>query len=177
MQSNAQATDAPPEPLTERHGAVRQEKGADPNTGMLLFFLFTIYRVLDEFEDGIVLIDEENRVRWVNTSMRQFFDLKEADIAGMPAGMFTQQFIAPLVEDADTVATTPTGAGQGEKTASNRELHLHKPGGEEYWLEYTSRPMNLYPVRSNRLEIYRKITRWKLAERHLIETRRVPDAL
>jgi PAS domain S-box-containing protein len=127
---------------------------------MLIFLLFTIYQVLNEFEDGIVLIDEENRVRWLNASMRRLFDLNEADFAGMPVGVFTHRFIDPLVEDADTAATA----------AGTRELHLCKPDSEECWLEYTSRPMQIYPVRNNRLEIYRKITRWKLTERRLVES-------
>jgi len=124
------------------------------------FLLFTIYQVLNEFEDGIALIDEQNRVRWVNASMRRLFDLNEADVAGMPAGVFTHRFINPLVEDAEKVIAT----------AGTRELHLRKPNGEECWLEHTSRPMQIYPVRNNRLEIYRKITRWKLTERCLVES-------
>ncbi|MCK9278800.1 MAG: PAS domain S-box protein [Methanoculleus sp.] len=182
MQRDDQATDALPEPLTGRpvippgrSGTAQpanERKDAFPTTGansspgILLFLLFTIYQVLDVFEDGVVLIDDENRVRWLSASMRQFFDLKDRDVAGMPAGTFTQQFITPLVEDVDTVA----GPGQSGKTVRNRQLHLRKPNGEEHWLEHTSRPMRLYPMRHNRLEIYRKITRWKLVERHLVES-------
>ncbi len=127
---------------------------------MQIFLLFTVYQVLNEFEDGIVLIDEQNRVRWVNASMRRLFDLNEADVAGMPARVFAHRFIDPLVEDAEKVIAT----------AGTRELHLRKPDGEECWLEHTSRPMQIYPVRNNRLEIYRKITRWKLTERCLVES-------
>ena len=170
MQSDDLATDAPPEPRAGRSGMACPRTGVDPGSRMLIFLLFTIYQVLNEFEDGIVLIDEENRVRWVNTSMRRLFDLKECDVAGMPAGMFTHQFIDPLVEDADTAATNIPGPGRGEKTVRNRDLHLHKPDGEECWFEYTSRQMQIYPVRNNQLEIYRKITRWKLAERRLVES-------
>lgn len=160
MLSGDQATDAPPDPPARRTGTPCPSTGADPNTGMQLFLFFTICRMLDEFEDGVVLVDEANRVRWVNTSMRQLFGLNEADVAGMPATVFTHRFITPLVEDADTAATT----------AHNRELHVRKPDGEECWLEYTSRPMHIYPVRNNRLEIYRKITRWKRAERCFVES-------
>ncbi len=142
----------------------------DPNSGMLLFLLFTIYQVLNEFEDGIVLIDPENRVRWVNTAMRQFFDLKECDVAGMPAGTFTREFIVPLAEDADMAGKIIAGPGRGEKTVRNLELHFRKSDGSEYWLEYTSHPVHLYPMRHNRLEIYRKITRWKMAEQRLVES-------
>ncbi|MDN7023677.1 PAS domain S-box protein [Methanoculleus sp. FWC-SCC1] len=142
----------------------------NPNPGMLLFLLFTIYQVLNEFEDGIVLIDRENRVRWVNAAMRQFFDLSDCDVAGMPAGVFARTFIAPLVEDADGAATIIAAPRQEERTVRDLPLHLCKPGGEEHWLEYTSRPVNLYPMRHNRLEIYRKITRWKLAEHRLSES-------
>ncbi len=182
MQRDDQTTDAPPERRARRPVALpgrggtaypaneRRDADENPNPGILLFLLFTIYQVLDEFEDGIVLIDEENRVRWVNASMWQFFDLNEADVTGMPAGAFTRQFITPLIVDAGTVTTTLAGPGRGEKTARNRELHICKPNGEECWFEYTSRPMRLYPMRHNRLEIYRKITRWKLAERHLVES-------
>ncbi len=147
-----------------------QAAEGDPNSGMLLFLLFTIYQVLNEFEDGIVLIDQENRVRWVNAAMRQFFDLKECDVAGMPAGAFTRKFVAPLAEDADTAMKIIAGLGSGEKTVRNLELHFRKPDGNEYWLEYTSHPVHLYPMRHNRLEIYRKITRWKLAEQRLVES-------
>ncbi|MDV2481860.1 PAS domain S-box protein [Methanoculleus sp. Wushi-C6] len=164
MQRDEPATDAFPEPYAEqpavtpgRCGTARPATGADPNPGMLLFLLFTIYRVLDEFEDGIVIVDEANRVRWVNASIRHLFDLGESDVAGMPAGTFTQRFIVPLTGGPGTAA-------------GNRELHLRKPGGEECWLECTSHPMRLYPLCNNRLEIYRKITRWKLAERHLGES-------
>ena len=160
MLSDDPATDIPPEPRPGRSGAACPGTGSGPHSRMLIFLLFTIYQVLNEFEDGIVLIDEENRVRWVNASMRRLFDLNEADVAGMPVGAFAHRFIDPLVEDADTAATT----------AGSRELHLRKPDGEECWLEYTSRPMQIYPVRNNRLEIYRKITRWKLAERRLVES-------
>lgn len=167
MQSDDPATEVPPEPRAGRNGMAYPGTGVDPGSRMLIFLLFTIYQVLNEFEDGIVLIDEENRVRWVNTSMRRLFDMKEADVAGMPAGMFAHRFITPLVEDADMTVAGPV---RGKKTTCNRELHLHKPDGEECWFEYTSRQMHIYPVRNNRLEIYRKITRWKLAERRLVES-------
>jgi len=160
MLNDDSATETPPDPQTRRSGATCPETGTDPHSRMQNFLLFTIYQVLNEFEDGIALIDEQNRVRWVNASMRRLFDLNEADVAGMPAGVFTHRFINPLVEDAEKVIAT----------AGTRELHLRKPNGEECWLEYSSRPMQIYPVRNNRLEIYRKITRWKLTERCLVES-------
>lgn len=160
MLNDDSATETPPDPQTRRSGATCPETGTDPHSRMQNFLLFTIYQVLNEFEDGIALIDEQNRVRWVNASMRRLFDLNEADVAGMPAGVFTHRFINPLVEDAEKVIAT----------AGTRELHLRKPNGEECWLEHTSRPMQIYPVRNNRLEIYRKITRWKLTERCLVES-------
>ena len=169
MPKETRTVDTLPEPGAERtavsptqHGMTA---GTNPNPGMDLFLLFTIYRVLDEFEDGIVLIDESDRIRWLNASMRQFFDLKESDVTGMPLKEFSRQFVAPLVRDTDTVASTVAG-----KTVKNRQLHIRKPDGEECWLECASHPMQLYPICHNRLEIYRKITRWKLAERRTAES-------
>ncbi|MDK2916186.1 MAG: hypothetical protein PWR25_743 [Euryarchaeota archaeon] len=160
MLNDDPATETPPEPHPRQSGATYPGTTTGPHSRMQIFLLFTIYQVLNEFEDGIVLIDERNRVRWVNTSMRRLFDLNEADVAGIPARAFAHRFIDPLVEDAEKVVAI----------AGTRELHLRKPNGEECWLEHTSRPMQIYPVRNNRLEIYRKITRWKLTERCLVES-------
>lgn len=143
---------------------------AEKNADMSMFFLFTIFHVLNELEDGVVLIGQDGRIRWVNAAMRRFFDLRDREVAGMPDDEFFRTVIAPNLENPEEVSDAILSSNREQRNVHNLELHAVTPEGREFWLEYTSRPLNIYPMLQHRLDIYRKITRWKTTERRLTES-------
>ncbi|RXE56362.1 hypothetical protein ABH15_09705 [Methanoculleus taiwanensis] len=142
----------------------------EKNTDMSMFFLFTIFHVLNELEDGVVLVGQDGRIRWVNAAMRRFFELRDREVAGMQGEEFFLTVVAPTLERPEEVSDAVLSSNRERRNVHNLELHAVTPEGREFWLEYTSRPLNIYPMLQHRLDIYRKITRWKTTERRLTES-------
>jgi len=115
----------------------------------------TALYLLDQLEDGIVIFDHEDRVRWLNTTMKGYFGIGDGVAEGMAAQDFIQSFVVPVCDAPKTVA---------------RELHAAPEGQDGFWLEFTSHRIDLDSRKICRFDVYRRITRWKKTELSLRES-------
>jgi PAS domain S-box-containing protein len=130
--------------------------------------LCTVFHLLDELEDGIVIIDHEGRVRWLNRAMKNYFGISNEAAAGMAVEDFIRTFIIPVSDNPEriTAAIIDSRAQRPE----NIEIHAAPAGRDGFWLEFASHKVEFESRMICRLDVYRRITRWKKTELSLRES-------
>jgi len=147
---------------------IRQDDGTQsvkpvrPDTGAC-----TLTDILD---DGVCFVDGDGRIRWINRAMERFFGIGRDQIDGMPIADFLVQVVSPaLMEPHNCIPV------------DFFDLSLHQPHGPleirisscregPLWLEYSSRSFREGDINPWRVDLFRRINRWKVAEQHFKES-------
>jgi len=124
----------------------------------------------DLLDDGICIIDAGGRVRWINRALEEFFGIGRDEVESMPIADFLVQVVSPaLIEpqggipkDFLSPSPTPPSGLLEIRIASHREGPL--------WVEYSGRPFPGEDGRVWRMDLFRRINRWKVAEHHFMES-------
>jgi PAS domain S-box-containing protein len=121
--------------------------------------------VLDRADVGVIVLDEDDTVVWLNEATERYFDLDRAQVRGRDLREVLTADIAPAVADPEAfTATVRATDGDGDDTEAF-ECHV-TPGANraERWLEHRSRPIETGAYAGGRVELYDDVTDRKRAE-------------
>lgn len=135
---------------------------SSPETDLTLSFF-------DALEDGVCLVDEDGQVRLINRSMENFFGLSRSDVEGMAISAFTS-LVSSRAGQEPGPAMSPDRSGPAVGGQGTGAIRVNSSTEGPIWLEYSSRPLPLSGGRTWRVDLYRRITRWKVTEAHFVES-------
>jgi PAS domain S-box-containing protein len=129
--------------------------------------------VLDSSAVGILILDSDFRVVWVNQALKLYFGLRTDEIVRKDKRQLIRERIADIFEDAESFAETVLATYNDNTYIENFECHvLPDTKREERWLEHWSQPIRSGLYAGGRIEHYYDITGRKQAEEALQESKR-----
>ncbi len=118
--------------------------------------------VLDSAAVGIIILNAEFRVVWVNRAFERYFGLGREEIVGQDKRTLICERISHIVAEPETFAERVLATYRQHAFLEHFECRV-LPGGarEERWLEYWSQPIRSGRYLGGRIEQYCDITVWK----------------
>ncbi len=129
-----------------------------------------IQDVINVSKLGVLILDKQRKVVWINQALEAYFGLHRDDIVGQASETFVQK-IKPMFEN-NGAADADLLANRGE-SASAEHFECRVPASLErrgLWLEHWSQPIHSGFYQGGRVEYYHDITDRKLAEKALQES-------
>jgi diguanylate cyclase (GGDEF)-like protein/PAS domain S-box-containing protein len=124
--------------------------------------------IIDTLAAGIVILDKNFRVVWVNRALERFLDLRRDKIIEQDKRELIREEIKYNFEDPEAFAETVLATYDNNTYVENFECHvLPHAEREERWLEHWSRPIRSGVYAGGRVELYYDTTRRKRAEEEL----------
>ncbi len=124
--------------------------------------------VLDYASVGLAILDVNNRVVWMNTTLERFLGLSRDEIIGKSKNWFLETHLRRIFEDSLSYVTASRAAQLAAFPVEGFECHvLPGEGREERWLDFGSQPVASGVYRGGRVEQYTDITARKVGERAL----------
>jgi len=124
--------------------------------------------VLDSSGVGILILDRDFKIVWLNRALKSFMGLCQDEVAGKDIRILIDQKIKHIFEDKESFAQRLLSLYALNKYVENLECHV-LPSGErrERWLEHWSHPVKLGLYAGGRIEHYYDITERKRMEEQL----------
>jgi PAS domain S-box-containing protein len=124
--------------------------------------------VLDSSAVGILILDPDFKIAWVNRSLERYFGIQRKEIVGKDKRQLICERIKYIFEDPEGFAEKVLAAYDNNTYIENFECHV-LPDGErkERWLEHWSQPIRSGLYAGGRIEHYYDITERKRAEQAL----------
>jgi PAS domain S-box-containing protein len=124
-------------------------------------------RILNFLDEGVVLVDEAEKIVLINSWMEQISGMPREEARGMAIRDFIADCIAPRLagekKGKDVPAILSSGGDGGET-----EFALSVPGGER-WFTYSSRALHDPPYKGGRIDFYKDITKLRRSHQALRE--------
>ena len=121
--------------------------------------------VLDSSGVGIIILDRDFRVVWVNQALERYLGLRRDEVIGKDERVLIRQRIKHIFEDPEGFANKLLSAYDEGSFIKNFECHALPSGGrEERWLEYWSLPIRSGLYAGGRIEHCYDITKRRRAE-------------
>ncbi|MFQ5865705.1 MAG: PAS domain S-box protein [bacterium] len=128
--------------------------------------------VLDSSGVGIIILDGDFRVVWINQALQRFFGLKREEVIGKDKRQLINQGIKDIFEDPESFVRKVLATYENNTYVENFECHvLPDNQREERWLEHWSQPIRSGLYAGGRIEHYYDITERKRAEEQLRKSR------
>jgi PAS domain S-box-containing protein len=127
--------------------------------------------VLDVFDVGVFVLDENFDVVWINRAAERYFGLSRANAVGRNKADLRPKLAERVDEPRDFIERLR--ATQEQNVVEERfEVHLRGRGArEECWLEHRSQPIRTGPYAGGRIEQYYDITERKRTSQELKRAR------
>ncbi|RPJ50668.1 MAG: PAS domain S-box protein, partial [Methanobacteriota archaeon] len=123
--------------------------------------------LIDELDYGVVLVDKDLQILWLNHAMEDLFSIERDAARGMDIMHFIRETVAPRIDDpmefCDKVASS-IAAGISVK---NVERRLSGSQDNPLWIEYSSQIVENGPFKGMRMDIYQNISLRKQLEQEL----------
>ncbi len=131
-------------------------------------YRYLIEAAIDTMESGVVLIDHQEQILWVNRAMEKFFDIPRDELIGRPAARALEKILYRL-EEPDVIRQAAHIAYK-QGTSVEGITCVVRPGlrRERRIIQYHSYPIETEHYRGGRVEYYVDITRLKELEDELI---------
>ncbi|RPJ50661.1 MAG: PAS domain S-box protein, partial [Methanobacteriota archaeon] len=123
--------------------------------------------LIDELDYGVVLVDKDLQILWLNHAMEDLFSIERDAARGTDIMHFIRETVAPRIDDplefCDKVASS-IAAGISVK---NVERRLSGSQDNPLWIEYSSQIVENGPFKGMRMDIYQNISLRKQLEQEL----------
>ncbi len=127
--------------------------------------------VLDTSAVGLLILDSNFIVVWVNRAMERYFSLQRGRVIGKDKRQLIRQSIKNIFEDPEGFAKKVLSTYENNTYIENFECHV-LPDGErqDRWLDHWSQPIRSGLYAGGRIEHYTDITEHKRAKEALQES-------
>lgn len=127
---------------------------------------------------GVLILDREFRVVWINEATEEYFNVRRADVLGHDKRVLVEDVLKCIFEYPDEYARMVLTAYEQHDFTARFECHV-LPGEnrQERWLEHWSQPIHDGMYAGGRIEYYTDITQRKLIEAAEREQSRAVAAL
>jgi len=124
--------------------------------------------VLDSSAVGILILDQEYKIVWLNQTLQRFMGIGKEEVIGKDIRLLINQKIKHIFENPEMFAQKLISSYGGNKYIENFECHvLPADDRQERWLEHWSQPVQLGLYTGGRIEHYYDITERKQMEEQL----------
>ena len=121
--------------------------------------------ILDSSKVGILTLDKDFRVMWVNKVLESYFDLRRDEVINKDERQLIKDKIHHVFENGEEFKKTVFRSYDDNTYVENFVCHLLPGNGrEERWLEHWSQPITSGLFAGGRVELYTDITKRKRAE-------------
>jgi PAS domain S-box-containing protein len=125
----------------------------------------SLIQALDTSQVGILILDSDLKVVWVNQALEKYLGLRREDLIGRKKPQLICDRIKDVFEDPETFAEKILATYRDGTCGEHFECHVLPDGQrEERWLEHWSQPIHSGLYAGGRIEHYYDITRRKRAE-------------
>lgn len=132
-------------------------------------YRYLIEDAIDTLDSGVVLIDKNSQVVWINHTMEDFFDIDREVLIGREASSVLRSYVDQF-RDAEDFLEVAERAYRSNSPVSSETCFLQdRFGRTERILEYRSIPIETDRYKGGRIEHYIDITEVKRLERNLRE--------
>ncbi len=137
----------------------------------------TVESLLEAFENsrlGILVLDRDFRVVWLNSGIEEFFGLRREEVLGQNKRRLIQERIKFIFEKPEEFAQKVLRTYEDNTYIENFECHVvPAEGRRERWLEHFSQPIKKGHYAGGRVEFYFDITRRKELEREFLAAQKL----
>lgn len=124
--------------------------------------------VLDASAAGILILDSQFRIVWVNRALEEYFGIKRCEIIAKDNRKLISERIMAIFEDPEDYRKRVLATYDSNIHETSFECHVMPDGGRmERWLEHKSQPVFTGLYAGGRIEQYYDITERKAAEEEL----------
>jgi PAS domain S-box-containing protein len=123
--------------------------------------------LMDELDYGVILIDRDLKILWVNKAMEDLFTIRRQDIGGMDFLEFVTAYLSPAVEEGNVISERVRSSIKAGLSVKNVECRLKHPKNNIVWLECSSQLVDNGPFAGMRMDIFQDITLRKQLEEEL----------
>ena len=122
--------------------------------------------VLDVAGVGVIVLDEDFDVAWINDVTERYFGIDRASVVGRDKRRLVEEHIADVVEDSAGFAETVLATYDDNTDAEQFDCHVVPDDGrEERWLDHRSKPIESGAYAGGRVELYYDVTARKRSQR------------
>jgi len=124
---------------------------------------------IDTLDSGVVLIDKNDQIVWVNETMEDFFEIDREHLIGLDANRALRSYVESFKEP-ESFLEMAESAYRDNSHVSNYTCYIEDGRGvEQRVLEYRSIPVETDRYQGGRIEHYIDISEVKRLERNLRE--------
>ncbi|MDD1674728.1 MAG: PAS domain S-box protein, partial [Methanomicrobiales archaeon] len=123
--------------------------------------------LMDELDYGVILIDRDLKILWVNHAMEDLFTIRRQEIGGMDFLQFVASYLTPVFEEGHVISDRVSASIKAGVSVKNVECKLKNPKNDIVWLECSSQLVDNGPFAGMRMDIFQDITLRKQLEEEL----------
>ncbi|WP_301662728.1 PAS domain S-box protein [Methanoculleus frigidifontis] len=113
--------------------------------------------ILDELEDGILIVARDGRIAWANAACEAFFGIAPGSARDLDLAAFMHRFVLPLVPDKGFGARIVPALAGGSEVPCCR-FRVCRNGFPDEWLSVSSRKMEDERFRGSRMLRFQAVT-------------------
>jgi len=134
-----------------------------------------LHQAIDPASDGVLLIDQEGVVIYVNEVFREDYGLSPEAFIGRDAIEVIESEIAPLFHNPEGFITKIEATYRKGRDAGGLEWAMR--GEKIRWIAYSSEIVRHGPLKGSRIDLFRNLSRTKDVEAALHISRQLNEAL
>jgi two-component system sensor histidine kinase KdpD len=123
--------------------------------------------LIDGLDFGVLMIDRDLKVLWLNNAMERLFNISRAAVQGEDVFTFFNSHIVPRIIDGERLREQIFAAYASVTPFPTTEFRITSPAGQPVWLEYSSQVIEHGPFQGMRLDIFQDITLRVLLQREI----------
>lgn len=122
--------------------------------GDLVFF----FNLQDDIDIPMLLIDGNEKVRWFNSAMEEFFCVSREKATGADYRELITSYIAPFIEESASFLQDLFGAVDRKERLNAKIHHFVPRGRRDEWIEVRSTPITTGVLAGGRIDIFANIS-------------------
>jgi two-component system sensor histidine kinase KdpD len=123
--------------------------------------------LIDGLDFGVVLIDRDLKVLWLNNAMERLFGISRTAVQGQDVFTFFNSHIVSRIVDGEQIREQIFTSLASVTPVQTTEFRLSTPAGQPVWVEYSSQVIEHGPFKGMRLDIFQDVTIRVLLQREI----------